>query len=65
MTKYPHITVQLAGRDGNAFAIIAAVVKALRKEGIEKAEIDAFTKAAMSGDYQNLLRTACQTVNVK
>jgi hypothetical protein len=28
--KYPHVKVKLVGRDGNAFAILARVTKAMR-----------------------------------
>jgi hypothetical protein len=31
MVKFPEVTVKLTGRDGNAFAIIGAVVKAMRE----------------------------------
>jgi hypothetical protein len=62
--KYPQVKVKLVGNDGNAFAILGAVSGAMRKAKIEKAEIDAFTAEAMGGDYDNLLRTCTQWVNV-
>jgi len=65
MSKHDTITVKLTGRDGNAFSIIASVTKAMRKHGCSKADIDAYTKAAMSGDYDNLLRVTMDTVNVE
>ena len=65
MTAKFDIEVQLTGRDGNAFSIIAAVCKAMRKAGCDKADIDAYTAAATSGDYDNLLRVTAQTVNVQ
>ena len=64
MTKYPEIEVQLSGRDGNAFAIMGAVEKALRKGGISQDEISTYLKESMSGDYDNLLRTAMNWVSV-
>lgn len=64
MTKYPEIEVQLSGRDGNAFAIMGAVEKALRKGGISQDEISTYLKESMSGDYDNLLRTAMSWVSV-
>lgn len=62
--KYPDIEVQLTGQDGNAFGIIGSVSKALRRGGVDKAEIDEFTNQAMSGDYDNVLRTAMEWVTV-
>ena len=63
--KYPDVTVQLTGESGNAFAIIGAVRVALRRADIEKAEIEAFTAEASSGDYDHLLQTAMKWVNVE
>ena len=64
MTKYPEIEVSLIGRDGNAFAIMGAVEKALRKANIPQDEISTYLKESMSGDYDNLLRTAMSWVSV-
>ena len=61
--KYP-ITVQLTGNDGNAFAIMASVSRALKDHGVEREEVNTFTQEAMSGDYDNLLRTAMRWVEV-
>jgi hypothetical protein len=62
--KYPEVEVQLTGNDGNAFAIMGAVSKALRRAGVDKLEIDEYVKESMSGDYDNLLRTAMRWVSV-
>lgn len=64
MTKYPEIEVQLTGQDGNAFAIMGAVSRELRKAGVSKDEINEYTTQSMSGDYDNLLRTAMNWVTV-
>lgn len=64
MTKYPEIEVQLSGQDGNAFAVMGAVSNALRKGGVSKDEINEYTTQSMSGDYENLLRTAMKWVSV-
>lgn len=64
MPKYPEIFVQLTGNDGNAFAIMGAVQSALRKAGITKDEISEYMEQSMSGDYNNLLRTAMEWVEV-
>lgn len=61
---YPSIKVKLTGRDGNAFAILSAVTKALRKSGLPEDLCSAFTKEAMSGDYNNVLATAMKWVDV-
>ena len=46
----------LEGVDGNSFAIIAYVTKAMRKEGKVSTQRDEFTKDAMSGDYDTLIQ---------
>jgi hypothetical protein len=62
--KYPDVSVQLTGEDGNAFAIIGAVAKALRRAGHADA-VPEFQAEAMSGDYDHLLQTAMAYVDVK
>lgn len=63
--KYPNITVKLVGNNGNAFSIIGNISTALRRNGVDKVEIDTFTEEAMSGDYNNVLVTAMKWVNVE
>ncbi len=62
-TRYPDVTVQLTGKDGNAFAILGAVSSALRRTGHDAA-VDEFLAEAMAGDYDHLLRTAMRYVEV-
>jgi hypothetical protein len=62
--KYPDIKVKLTGEDGNAFFILGKVDRALRKANVPKVERDEFFKQAQSGDYDNLLRTCMQWVDV-
>ena len=64
MPKYPDIKVQLTGNDGNAWAIMGAVSKALRKGGVSAEEIEKYTNESTSGDYDNLLVTAMSWVDV-
>jgi len=64
MPKYD-VVVKLIGRDGNSFTILGAVQRALREADVPKEEIDAFFKEAMAGNYDHLLRTVMETVNVK
>lgn len=57
-------TVQLSGTDGNAFAIMGRVRKALFNAG-QKEEADAFLQEAKSGDYDHLLQTCFRYVDVE
>lgn len=60
--KYPNIHVELVGENGNAYAILGRVTKAMRRADLPKSEIDAFQKEAMSGNYDNLLQTVMRWV---
>jgi hypothetical protein len=62
--KFPDVTVQLTGSDGNAFAILGAVQKALRRAGHGEAAAE-FWAEATSGDYDHLLQTAMRYVEVE
>lgn len=64
MTKYPEIEVQLTGNDGNAFAVMGAVKRALKRAKVSADEISEYTEQSMSGDYDNLLRVAMSWVTV-
>lgn len=55
--------VKLTGEDGNAFAILGKVKRALRKAGMKK-EASLFMEEATAGDYNHLLRTAMKYVEV-
>ena len=63
--KYPEIKVQLTGGSGNAFAILGRVKRALKEGGVSNEEVDAFFKEATSGDYDTLLRTCTEWVEVE
>jgi hypothetical protein len=62
--KYPDITVTLVGTDGNAFAVLGKVSRALRQAGVSQAERDAFTQEATQGNYDHLLQTIMRWVEV-
>ena len=62
--KYPHVTVELLGQDGNPFMILGRVGKALRSAGVPDSEITEFRNEAMSGDYDHVLQTVLATVEV-
>ena len=63
--KYPDITVRLVGEDGNAFAILGRVTRALKQAGISHEERDEYWDEATSGDYDHLLQTTMRWVNVQ
>lgn len=50
----------LVGVDGNAFSILAAVKRMLRKDGASKEFIDQYMADAMSGDYDNLFNVSME-----
>lgn len=62
--KYPNVTVQLTGRDGNAFTILGLVKNALKKEAGQEVA-DAYFDEATEGDYNDLLATTMKWVNVE
>ena len=62
--KYPDITVQLTGTDGNAFAVLGAVLAALRQAGVPAEERKAFQQEATAGTYDQLLRVVMRWVEV-
>jgi hypothetical protein len=58
------LVVRLVGEHGNAFAILGKVKKALTRAG-HKDLAEQFLKEATSGDYDHLLRTAMEYVEVE
>lgn len=64
LVKYPDVTVELVGHDGNAYAIMGAVRRALRRAGHHDA-VSTYTDEATSGDYDHLLQVTMQWVNVE
>jgi len=57
-------TVKLIGEDGNAFAIMGTVAKALKKAGFSDEHIAEYYEESSSGDYDNLIRVAMKYANV-
>ena len=57
------IKVQLVGQDGNAFAILGRVSRALRQNG-HKDLVEQYQKEATSGDYNHLLAVTGEYVTV-
>jgi menaquinone-dependent protoporphyrinogen IX oxidase len=64
--KEPEIKpeVELIGQDGNAFAILSKVIKALKDAGADVEYVNKYQEEATSGDYDNLLRVTMQYVDV-
>lgn len=63
MPKYENVMVKLSNEDGNAFAILGRVQKALRRAGVPQTEIDQFLSEATAGDYDSLLQTVMSWVD--
>ena len=66
--KYPDITVDLGnlrGPDGNAFAILGRVGRALRDAGLTDAVVTQYTEEATAGDYEHLLAVTRRWVVVE
>ena len=55
--------VKLSGTDGNAFAIIAKVRRALIENKMYT-EADNYMKEALSGDYDNVIASADKYVEI-
>ncbi len=53
----------LVGVNGNAFAVMGYVSRAMKKEGFSREEIDAYHERATSGNYNNLLRESIEMVD--
>lgn len=64
MSKYETVNVKLSGTDGNAFAIMGTISKALRRAGASQDEIREYMEESMSGDYDKLLLTASKWVTI-
>jgi hypothetical protein len=58
------IRVKLSGTDVNAFAILGRCREKGKAGGMSETELSAFTKEAMSGDYENLLITCMKWFDV-
>jgi len=57
--------VKLVGADGNAFAILAKCRLAAKQAKWTPEKLDEFTKKAMEGDYDALLRTCTEYFDVR
>jgi len=64
MTLTNKPTVKLTGTDGNAFAILGKVQRALVAAGLHEGA-KAFMAEATTGDYNHLIKTAMKYVEVE
>lgn len=62
--RHPEVGVKLTENDGNAFFIIGAVRRELKRAGVPTAEVEEFTTDATSGDYNHVLQTCFRWVTV-
>jgi len=60
-----NVTVNLIGVDGNAFNILGIVCRELRRAKCSKELIQEYQNEAMSGDYDHLLATTLEYVNIE
>jgi hypothetical protein len=63
--KFPDITVQLSGEDGNGAFIVGRVMRALRRHKVPQKQVSQFVEEATSGDYDHLLQTCMRWVDVE
>jgi len=62
--KYPDITVNLVGNDGNAMTILGQCTRTARRNKVPQEEIDTFFNEATSGTYDHLLQTCMRWFKV-
>lgn len=63
--RFAQVHVQLSGHDGNVFAIMGRVIRALRKDGATQSDIDEFVaEVTHAGSYDEALFIVMQWVNV-
>lgn len=57
------VKMQLAGLDGNAFALMGAFSRNASRQGWTRDEIDTVLKECRSGDYDHLLCTLMNNID--
>lgn len=63
--KHPEVRVRLIGTDGNIFALIGRVRRAMGKARLPSEEIDKFSQEVTdSGSYDQALQTIMRWVDV-
>lgn len=63
--RFAQVHVPLSGHDGNVFAIMGRVIRAIRKEGATQSDIDEFlAEVTQAGSYDEALLIVMRWVNV-
>ena len=62
---HKEVRVDLEGVDGNAFSIMGVCAKAMRRAKVSDADIKAIQKEATSGDYNHLLATYMEALDIE
>ena len=63
--KHPEVTVELAGHDGNAIAVLGRCRSAAQEAGLSDDEIATFMAEATAGDYDHLLQIAMRWFDIR
>ena len=61
----PMYDISVTPMDGNAFSIMGAVSKAIRRAGASNEVISQYREESMSGSYDNLIQVAMKYVNIE
>lgn len=62
--KYPEIGLRRSETEGNAFALVGAVRRALLNAGVPRRMVEEFTAQAASGDYDKALQVCMTWVSI-
>ncbi len=63
--RFPTIKVDLAGTEGNSFAVLARCKQAMKNAGTPPKVQKEFIREAIKSDYDRLLRTAMAWFDVE
>lgn len=64
--KYPEITVELIGQNGNVFNLIGICTRAMQRAKVSKAEQEAFVnEVTQAGSYMEALAIMMRWFNVE
>ena len=63
--RYPHIRVRMSEPDGKLFCVLDRVHAALKVAGVPAVDIQQFLAEARQGDYERLLTTCRQLVDIR
>ena len=63
--KHPEITVEIIGKNSNAFNILGICLNAMKQAKLPQSEINEFQREATSADYNHLLATVTSWFNIQ